>query len=128
MTSDAVAATKALQALVGRSLTQLCVGVAEVQLRFEDGLGVQLEAGVEVGDSAAVDPFSSAGVTALLPLLNRDVAAAHVEPSGGLALTIGASSLRCAASQQFEAWNFTGPGGVLVVALPGGELAVWSAT
>lgn len=128
MTSDAVAATRALQVLVGKSLTQLCVGVADVQLRFDDGLGVQLEAGVEVGDSQLVDPFSSAGVTALLPLLKCVVAAAHVEASGGLVLTFGATSLRCAADQQYEAWNVTGPDGVLVVAMPGGELAIWAVT
>ena len=31
-------------------------------------------------------------------------------------------------SQEFEAWNITGPGGLLIVSAPGGDLAIWDMT
>lgn len=30
------------------------------------------------------------------------------------------------ADERFEAWTIAGPGGLTIVCLPGGELAVWS--
>jgi len=35
------------------------------------------------------------------------------------------SQLRVPKDDGFEAWNARGPGSILVVSLPGGELAVW---
>lgn len=119
----ALAATEQLQVLVGQPLTQLCVGVAEVQLRFDGELAVQLEAPVSVGSGEPQEPYALSVLASLLPLLDGTVAAVRVEPSGALVLTVGPTTVRCEADGHYEAWNVTGPYGLLVVALPGGGLA-----
>lgn len=37
------------------------------------------------------------------------------------------SVIRVPVSPDYEAWDFSGPAGLLVVSLPGGELAIWGA-
>ena len=126
MTSDKATATGLLQGLVGKALSQLCVGVADVQLRFDDGQSVQLETTVTVGDTVPVEPYAVSGLARLLTVLNAELTAATVDQTGALTLTIGATNIRCEADERYEAWNYKGPDGVLVVALPGGKLSIWS--
>lgn len=61
----------------------------------------------------------------LLPLLHREVTAASVEGQGRLVLTFGDTTLGCSPHEQYEAWNYTGPDGTLIVCQPAGGLAVW---
>lgn len=125
VTPSARDATRLLQALVGRPLQQLCVGVADLQLRFTDDFGIALESDLRVGTGAAVASFSLDGLALLLPLLDGDVSEIRVDERGGLWVGIGDVALHCAAHPDFEAWQCTGPEGVLVVSRPGGDLAVW---
>ena len=37
------------------------------------------------------------------------------------------SSISVAATEDFEPWELFGPGGLLVVSIPGGDLAIWRA-
>jgi len=126
VTTDAESATELLQALVGQSLPQLCVGVADLQMRFDRGLGVTLEGPVRVGTGSPVDPYSLDGLACLLPLLNNEVTEAKADEDGSLTLTFEATSMRCDADDHYELWNYNGPNGALVVLMPGGEFAVWS--
>lgn len=126
MTTDAATATELLQALVGKSLPQLCVGVGDLQMRFDGELGVQLEGVVRVGTGIPVEPYSLDGLAYLLPLLNSEVSAAKADENGSLTLTIGATTLHCDADDHYEAWNYNGPDCALLVSMPGGELSIWS--
>jgi hypothetical protein len=121
-----VVATGLMQPLVGSNLDQLCIGAGEVQLRLSGGHCVQLEAPVTVGDSVGVSAHGLDGLALLLPLLNEDVAAVAVDGAGGLHLTVGTTTLQCAAGPSFESWNVSGPAGLLVVSTPGGGLTIWS--
>lgn len=126
VTSDAARASRLLQWLVGKALSQLCVGAGDVQLRFDDGQSVQLEGWVTVGDTVPVEPCALGGLARLVPLLNAELTAVSVDETGALTLTIGATNIRCEADERYEAWNYNGPEGVLVVASPGGEFSISS--
>ena len=128
-TEDARWATALAQPLVGRSLIQLRLGVGEAQLHFTGDFTVTFEGAVEV--AAAPDeplvPYALDGVALLLPLLNGDVTHVGVSDEGALSMTVDGASVRCGAAPDFEAWNYTGPGGSRVVSMPGGGLAIWDA-
>lgn len=126
MTKDAARATELLQALLGKALERVCVGVADLQLRFSDGQAVQLESAVVVEDGEPVEPYSLTGLALLVPLLNSEVATADVDVTGRLTMTLGETTVRCAADERYEAWSYTGLAGARVVVMPGGELAFWS--
>lgn len=62
-----------------------------------------------------------------LRVLRRTVEQAIAFKDGGLELTFDDGTvLRVAADEDYEAWNIAGPGGLRVVSMPGGELAIWS--
>lgn len=132
MTSrDAAQATALVQVFVGQSLTQVCVGVADAQLRFSEfDSTVSLWSPMRVptaSSAVAVDPYSLDGLALLLPLLDKEVTAAVVTDAGALELAIGGTTVSCAADPNCEAWSFNGPRGETVVCTPGGDLAIWSA-
>jgi hypothetical protein len=114
---------------MGQAFHQLCVGVGEVQLHFDGGLSLRFETDIMHADgaSAPVPPYTLDGLSLLIPLLNADVTGVGVNELGGLSLTVGRTELHCAGHPDYEAWNLSGPNGVLVVCAPGGDLAVWSA-
>ena len=62
-----------------------------------------------------------------LRVLRRTVEQAIAFKDGGLELTFDDGAvLRVAAGEDYEAWNIVGPGGLRLVSMPGGELAIWS--
>ncbi len=123
---DAQHATRALTALVGRSLHLLGVGGWQVSLELGGDHAVTLEQAVDVGDhQPAAEPATLNGLALLLPLLNREVTAAYVEADGRLVLSFGDLTLQCAPDAEYEAWNYRGPSGALIICQPGGGLAVW---
>lgn len=125
MDEDALTAQQLLNALVGRRLGQLGVGVGQVTLEFDGHHFIALEGAVEGGGRMAT-PQALDGLALLLPMLNEVVRDVSVEDGGGLLLTVGDVRLRCDALERYEAWNYSAPGGQLVVCLPGGGLSVWS--
>ncbi|GDY34030.1 DUF6188 family protein [Gandjariella thermophila] len=61
-------------------------------------------------------------------LAERDIVSLVAEESGVLTVAFpDGISLRGEPSDAYEAWNVTGPGGMRVVCMPGGELAKWGA-
>ncbi|WP_110182225.1 DUF6188 family protein [Nocardioides solisilvae] len=65
-------------------------------------------------------------VAALTGLLGSPLDSWQVEPDGGLTLAVTGHVLYVPPDASFEAWQVSGPGGALVVSMPGGDLAVWS--
>lgn len=62
----------------------------------------------------------------VLSVLHRAVEEVVAHRNGLLEVLLrGGGALRAPASEEFEAWNVVGPGGMRFVALPGGNLAVW---
>lgn len=61
-------------------------------------------------------------------LVGLDVVESVADDSGALRMAFEDGSLiQVPADDQYEAWNVSGPRGALVVSMPGGELAIWSA-
>jgi hypothetical protein len=74
-------------------------------------------------------PDDMAAVAPVLALLHGGVEAAVAFKDGRLELRLaGGACLRVAAGEDFEPWTLVGPGGLRLVSVPGGELAVWSPT
>ena len=62
-------------------------------------------------------------------MVGRAIAEAGVHPAGALDVTFeGGARLQVEPDPHYEAWNVSGPNGALVVSMPGGELAMWSAS
>ncbi|MGW5386125.1 DUF6188 family protein [Nocardia sp. NPDC003963] len=63
------------------------------------------------------------------PQLSGALRAAHVADNGTLQLEFeSGSTLQAFADPDYEAWNIVGAHGFRVACMPGGELAVWSAS
>ena len=61
-------------------------------------------------------------------LIGQMVDVASTDAAGALIVTFkGGGRLKVEPDPRYEAWNVAGPDGALVVSMPGGELAVWSA-
>lgn len=61
-------------------------------------------------------------------LVGLDVVESVADDSGALRMAFEDGSLiQVPADDAYEAWNVSGPRGALVVSMPGGELAIWSA-
>lgn len=64
----------------------------------------------------------------ILQLVGLDVVESTADDSGVLRMTFEDGNLiHVPADDEYEAWNVSGPRGALVVSMPGGELAIWSA-
>ena len=82
---------------------------------------------MRVGDAAVANviPYELDGLALLVPLLGGDVTEAVVSDTDELAVTISGTTVRCGRFPDCEAWTVNGPGGELVVCMPGGGLALW---
>jgi hypothetical protein len=123
---DAAKVTRLLQPLVGQYLAQLGVGVGQLQMHFKDGDSVSIGNRIRVNSGPAVEAHQLDGLRLLLPLLNHDLTRASADERGGLWLHFGDVAVGCDADEQYEAWNYSGPEGSLVVSMPGGGFAIWS--
>jgi hypothetical protein len=127
-TNDAAHASALAQRLLGQSFDQLCVGAGDVQLRFTHStVSLWATIGVSTGGDALVQPYTLDGVALLLPLLNDEVTAVDIDPSGRLSLTLGGATVWCGSDPDYEAWTYDGRHGEKVVCTPGGDLAIWNA-
>ncbi|MGH3439739.1 MAG: DUF6188 family protein [Sciscionella sp.] len=64
----------------------------------------------------------------LQKVMREKIISATTENSGALALTFANhAKLRIEPNEDYEAWDLSGPNGVMVVCMPGGELAEYPA-
>jgi hypothetical protein len=114
----------------GLTVTQIQVDFA-FGLSFDDVGAVRISSmailkWVRVdGEAVELDPERQ-DVAAALPLFNTEVLSAVAFKSGALRIVFdNGRLLKVDPDPQYEAWTANGPGGMLVVSLPGGDLAVW---
>jgi hypothetical protein len=113
--------------------------VTQVQVDFAFGLNLDDKGAVRISSPATLG-WAAAGVrpekvvldperqdvAAGLALFNTEVKSAVAFKSGGLRIVFGSGRmLRVDPDPRYEAWTATGPDGMLIVSLPGGDLAVW---
>jgi hypothetical protein len=102
--------------------SQLTFYAEDLQLVCETGFTI------EDGErSDWVDPADTATFLPAVMLFNRRLDSALVYKNGMLRLTFeDGARLRVLPHASYEAWNLSGSGGLQLVCMPGGELAVWS--
>ncbi len=103
------------------------------------GYGVHLELGsdhevtietpltiVDGGARWSGEPLTAEAAGALLPLNLREVNSVEIASDGTLNLDLGEATLSVPPHPMYEAWQVSGPHGLLIVCSPGGDyVAVW---
>lgn len=115
--------------LAGRQMEQCLVDFA-FTLRLEGDFEIRIEGPLSFTDSSDVrhdiDPNAEPVLMGPLLGVGRDrVTGATTTTSGVLDLRFDNGSEIHVGIDDFEAWGLVGPGGLRVIALPGGELAIW---
>jgi hypothetical protein len=121
---------QSVNALAGRKLQYLRLGHAIV-LSFTGGAQVVIESTARLSGPhghAEVEPGEHPS-DALATLLGDVVRTARTRDTGELELGFASGAeVLVEVDADFESWAVAGPGGVLVVCLAGGEIAVWGDT
>jgi hypothetical protein len=119
--------------VAGQQITRCCADYAAVLLLLENGVEFSIEAEflliLPTGQHHALNPEADYGL-ALAPILGtrrRNVAQGAAFKDGRLVLDIDdGSRIEVPADHKYESWNLTGPGGLMIVSTPGGDLSIWS--
>lgn len=128
------AADRWLVPMAGLTVMQCRVDYA-FSLIAADGLDGWFEVRIEQpfvvaspGKELLLDPAGEpAAMAPALSVLHQTVVEAVAFKDGRLELMFGDGRvLRVPIGKDHEAWNVVGPGGLQIVSLPGGELAIWS--
>ena len=115
--------------LTGRILEDVQFGHA-ITLRFTEQHEALIEERIQltVGAERVDVPADAEWSEPVSALAGRRVRTAGTLESGALHIAFeGDAELLVEPSTDYESWTVTGPGGMRVVCLAGGELAVWSA-
>jgi hypothetical protein len=120
--------------VAAQQVTRCCADYAAVLLLIQNGIEFAIEADFSLtlptGQRHVLKPGDDDGL-ALAPILSvrrRNVAQGVAFKNGRLVLDIDdGSRIEVPAAHRYESWNLTGPGGLLVVSTPGGDLSIWTA-
>lgn len=118
--------------MAGRQVSQCCIDYA-FTLRCTDAHGsVDVRIGEPfvlrtANETYVLDPESDpTSMGPILSLLHLNVADAIAFKDGRLTLTFSDGSvLEVPVGRDYEPWELSGPEGMRVVSLPGGELGIW---
>ncbi|MEU8663636.1 DUF6188 family protein [Actinoplanes philippinensis] len=127
---DVDLANRLLNAVVGHGLLAFRMGTG-VRLEFDDDAYHELtiEGSLRFvradGSERHGEPISLDVAEQLIQLLNAPVTAAAVDPYGTLTVTFGDADLVVPNDEMYEAWQIRSDQGLLVVSMPGGDLAIW---
>jgi hypothetical protein len=118
--------------LRGQTLTDL-VADSTARLTFTGDFFIRLEStftltmqGQVVSLTPDTDPLEA--FSPMQVLVERAVTAATISDDGTLTLTFDdGSEIVAQPDIQYEAWTLTGPNRLIIVCMPGGDLAVWDA-
>ncbi|WP_037138756.1 DUF6188 family protein [Rhodococcoides fascians] len=119
--------TGPLRALISRSVTAVDVGCTLV-LRTSGGYEILVESTLSASGSETDELEGSRYEHASNPLnfVGRVIEQARVSDDGALRLMFNdGTTLVAPADPDYEAWTISGPGGAMVVSMPGGGLAIW---
>ncbi len=113
--TDLVVANRLLSDLPGMYLTQLCVGVGDLQMHYTNvdtpashgAIAIYGPIAFEVGGHVEHhDAPSLRAIGYLLPLLNEQLESAQVLPDATLRLVFGGMGIAIARDQDYESWTF----------------------
>jgi Family of unknown function (DUF6188) len=118
--------------VAGQLITRLCIDNEAVRLLCRNGIEISI-----------AEPFTLDGPGQERHLLEPGGAAPRLAPALGIMRQVlgegtafadgrlelqfrDGSRLSVPGGTDYEAWDLTGPGGLTVVSIPGGDLAIWS--
>ena len=115
--------------LEGQSVTHKTVDYT-VSLNTNAGFEIRIETNFSLrtpeGDFDLSPESSDMQAERLQSLLHQTVTSSVADESGALSLGFSdGSRLHVDPNDSYEAWTVASPGGMKVVSMPGGELAVW---
>jgi hypothetical protein len=115
--------------LEGQSVTHETIDYT-VSLNTDAGFEIRIETDFSLrtpeGNFDLSPESSDMQTDRLQALLHQTVTSSIAEESGALSLDFSdGSRLHVGSHDSYEAWTVAGPGGMKVVSMPGGELAVW---
>jgi uncharacterized protein DUF6188 len=116
--------------LDGQTVIRVCFDYG-ISLQTDNGFEIRIEADYvarPLSDPVGDQPGRiSQDPGAILAVRNQIISVATVADSGTLSLTFSNGTvLSVEPHEMYEAWTVTGPRGMKMVSMPGGELAVWS--
>jgi hypothetical protein len=104
-----------------------------VALHLSDGFFIRIESPftLDLPDrsiSLSPEDSSAESFAPLRDLVGRVVTESTVDDAGALTVAFeGDARLLVEPDSAYEAWTVSGPRGMMVVCMPGGELAIWDA-
>ena len=120
-----------LSGFSGQKLVELLIECSVV-MNFEGEYGVLLICPFTLETRGATHHIAPATdpPEAFVPvrnLLGTSISTSNIGENGSLSLTFDDGSiLHVEPDPNYEAWNLSGPDGLVVVCMAGGELAIWS--
>jgi hypothetical protein len=110
-------------------VAQLCIDAA-VTLRLGNEVAVRIERPfvlvIDADERLVVPDGDLDGLAPVLSLARATVTRGAAFDDGHLELSFGdRTRLSVLAAEDYEPWQVTGPGGLLVVSVPGGGLSIW---
>ncbi|MBO3741833.1 DUF6188 family protein [Actinoplanes flavus] len=127
---DVDLSNRLLQAVAGHRLLAFRMG-GGVRLEFDDDAFHEftIEGSLRVvladGSDRHGDPISLDVAEQLIRLLNTPATAAVVDPRGALKVAFEDAYVVVPYDQMYEAWQVRSDEGLLIVSMPGGDLAIW---
>jgi hypothetical protein len=119
--------TKQFVPLAGRSLIQFCVG-SGVRLDLEGSphYEITIESPLTIAGTniERADATSVEVLAVLRELLMKPVSSVS-EHQGQLSVVFESVTINVPSDDNYEAWQIRADDGLLIVCVPGGELAVW---
>ena len=118
--------------LAGKTLAAANVEYT-VGLQLSDDYFIRIESPFEIVSPGSVIKLSPEDDAApnfdpLIKLVGQRIIEAEISDKGTLKVHFENSvSLSVEADPEYEAWTVTGPAGLIIVCLAGGELSVWNA-
>jgi hypothetical protein len=112
--------------LDGQTVIRACFDYG-ISLQTDNGYEIRIESDYVVQSSGDRSGCGSQDPGHILAAALNEIISTAIVDSGTLNLTFSNGTvLRVEPHQMYEAWTVTGPRGMKVVSMPGGELAVWS--
>lgn len=118
--------------LSGRTLTSPHVEYT-VTLQLSDGYLIRIESPftLTLGNRTfdwSPDNHSATSFEPVTQLIGQVISESTVDDTGALTVVFDSGDfLQVESDANYEAWTIAGPGGMLIVCSPGGELSIWHA-
>lgn len=118
-----------IEQLVGQSIVEVMLNYSLTlitELRWFLVVESEFTVNTGAGPTVSMTPVPGEQPEWLSALVGAVIESASISTDGGLELMLGSTRLTVDPDPDYEPWSVIGPGHQRIVALPGGDQAVWS--